>query len=100
MVILMFMSFASPLVSQAQSVSTHESPAPARMYYLLREEDENPFAWPGPRENSSPRLSYSCQNSSSVAINPDGDFSRPATERNATVQPSKEGIRPQGQNPP
>jgi len=43
MVILMFMSFASPLVSQAQSVSTPESPAPARMYHLLREEDDWSF---------------------------------------------------------
>jgi hypothetical protein len=43
MVILMFMSFASPLVSQAQSVFTPESPAPARMYHLLREEDDWSF---------------------------------------------------------
>jgi len=43
MVILMFMSFASPLVSQSQSVSTPESPAPARMYHLLREEDDCSF---------------------------------------------------------
>jgi hypothetical protein len=43
MVILMFMSFVSPLVSQAQSVSTPESPAPARMYYSLREEDDWSF---------------------------------------------------------
>jgi Alginate export len=40
---LMFMSFASPLVSQAQSVFTPESPAPARMYHLLREEDDWSF---------------------------------------------------------
>ena len=43
MVILMFMSFASPLASQAQSVSTPESPAPARMYHLLREDDDWSF---------------------------------------------------------
>ena len=43
MVTLMFMSFASPLVSQAQSASAPESPAPARAYHLLREDDDWSF---------------------------------------------------------
>src|SRR6266404_517823 len=41
--ILMFMSFASPLLSRGQSVPTAESPAPARIYHLLREDDDWSF---------------------------------------------------------
>src|SRR5258706_1328054 len=41
--ILMLMSFASPLLSRGQSVPTVESPAPARVYHLLREDDDWSF---------------------------------------------------------
>src|SRR5258705_10454137 len=41
--ILMVMSFASPLLSRGQSVPTAESPAPERIYHLLREEDDSSF---------------------------------------------------------
>jgi len=41
--ILMLMSFASPLLSRGQSVPTVESPAPARIYHLLREDDDWSF---------------------------------------------------------
>jgi len=43
MTILMLMSFASPLLSRGQSVPTVESPAPARIYHLLREDDDWSF---------------------------------------------------------
>ena len=36
-------SFASPLLSRGQSVPTAESPAPARIYHLLREDDDWSF---------------------------------------------------------
>src|SRR6267378_1914432 len=38
--IFMVMSFVSPLLSRGQSVPTAESPAPARIYHLLREDDD------------------------------------------------------------
>jgi len=41
--ILMVISFATPLLSRGQSVPTVESPAPARVYYLLREDDDWSF---------------------------------------------------------
>jgi hypothetical protein len=41
--ILMAMSFASPPASRGQSVPTTESPAPARIYHLLREDDDWSF---------------------------------------------------------
>src|SRR5216683_9416 len=41
--ILMVLSFASPLLSRGQSVPTTESPAPARVYHLLREDDDWSF---------------------------------------------------------
>jgi hypothetical protein len=41
--ILLLMFFASPLVSRAQSVPTAESPVPARIYHLLREDDDWSF---------------------------------------------------------
>ena len=41
--ILMLVSFAIPRLSQGQSVTTTESPAPARIYHLLREDDDWSF---------------------------------------------------------
>jgi len=41
--ILMVISFATPLLSRGQSVPTVESPAPARIYHLLREDDDWSF---------------------------------------------------------
>jgi hypothetical protein len=41
--ILMVMCFSSPLLSRGQSVSDAESPAPARVYHLLREDDDWSF---------------------------------------------------------
>jgi len=41
--ILMVVSFAIPRLSQGQSVPTAESPAPARVYHLLREDDDWSF---------------------------------------------------------
>jgi len=38
--ILMIVSFAIPRISEGQSVPTTESPAPARIYHLLREDDD------------------------------------------------------------
>src|ERR1700675_3935347 len=41
--ILMVISFAIPALSRGQSVPTVESPAPARVYHLLREDDDWSF---------------------------------------------------------
>src|SRR5258707_8187812 len=41
--ILMVISFAIPALSRGQSVPTAESPAPARVYHLLREDDDWSF---------------------------------------------------------
>ena len=41
--ILMFVSFAIPRLSHAQSIPATESPAPARVYHLLREDDDWSF---------------------------------------------------------
>src|SRR6266850_610692 len=41
--ILMVISFAIPALSRGQSVPTAESPAPARVYHLLREDDDGSF---------------------------------------------------------
>src|SRR5258708_21303914 len=41
--ILMVFSFAIPALSRGQSVPTAESPAPARVYHLLREDDDGSF---------------------------------------------------------
>src|SRR5258707_4132546 len=43
LMILMVMSLTSPLLSRGQSVPTAESPAPARIYHLLREDDDWSF---------------------------------------------------------
>ena len=43
MAILMVMSFGSPLLARGQSVPTAESPASARIYHLLREDDDWSF---------------------------------------------------------
>ncbi len=43
LMILMIVSFAIPRLSQGQSVPTTESPAPARIYHLLREDDDWSF---------------------------------------------------------
>src|SRR5258706_4599189 len=43
LLILMVVSFAIPRLSQGQSVPTAESPAPARVYHLLREDDDWSF---------------------------------------------------------
>src|SRR5260370_37817060 len=43
MIILMLMSFASLPLSRGQSVPTVESPAPALIYHLLREDDDWSF---------------------------------------------------------
>ncbi len=40
---LMAMSFAGPLLSRGQSVPAAESPAPLRIYHLLREDDDWSF---------------------------------------------------------
>src|SRR5262249_59960008 len=41
--IFIVMSFVSPLLSRGQSVPTPETPAPARAYHLLREDDDWSF---------------------------------------------------------
>ena len=41
--ILIVVSLATPLLSRGQSVPTAESPAPARVYHLLREDDDWSF---------------------------------------------------------
>src|SRR6201984_1214390 len=43
LMILMVLSLATPLLSRGQSVPTTESPAPARTYHLLREDDDWSF---------------------------------------------------------
>src|SRR5258708_5693018 len=40
LMILMVVSLATPPLSRGQSVPTAESPAPARVYHLLREDDD------------------------------------------------------------
>ena len=50
--ILMFVSFAIPRLSYGQSISADESPAPARIYHLLREDDDWSFlAVPNQRQD-------------------------------------------------
>src|SRR5712671_7826986 len=57
--ILMVMSFAIPRLSQGQSVPTTESPAPARIYHLLREDDNwNFLADPAERQESWDSIKY------------------------------------------
>ena len=41
--ILIVMPLTSPLLSQGQSVPITESPTPARIYHLLREDDDWSF---------------------------------------------------------
>ena len=43
LMILMAVSLATPPLSRGQSVPTAESPAPARVYHLLREDDDWSF---------------------------------------------------------
>ena len=43
LMILMVVSLATPSLSRGQSVPTVESPAPARIYHLLREDDDWSF---------------------------------------------------------
>ena len=59
MMILMLMSFASPPPSRGQSVPTTESPALARVYHLLREDDDWSFlAYPAERREFWDRIKY------------------------------------------
>jgi len=43
LLILMLVSFAGQLLARGQSVPTADSPAPARIYHLLREDDDWSF---------------------------------------------------------
>jgi len=55
----MVVSFAIPRLSQGQSVPTTESPAPARIYHLLREDDNwNFLADPAERQESWDSIKY------------------------------------------
>jgi hypothetical protein len=57
--ILMVVSFAIPRLSQGQSVPTTESPAPARIYHVLREDDNWSFlADPAKRQESWDPIKY------------------------------------------
>src|SRR6266850_7446667 len=59
MIILMLLSFASPPLSRGQSVPTAESPAPARIYHLLREDDDWSFlADPAQRQEFWDSIKY------------------------------------------
>src|ERR1700735_4055367 len=59
LMILMFVSFAIPRVSLAQSVPTTESPAPERIYHLLREDDDWSFlADPAKRQDFWDPIKY------------------------------------------
>jgi hypothetical protein len=59
MAIIMLLSFASPQLSRGQSVPTAESPTPARIYHLLREDDDWSFlADPAKREDFWDPLKY------------------------------------------
>jgi hypothetical protein len=59
LIILMAMSLTSPLLSRGQSVPTAESPAPARIYHLLREDDDWSFlADPEVRQDFWDRIKY------------------------------------------
>jgi hypothetical protein len=57
--LLLVMSFAGPLPSRGQSVPAAESPAPARIYHLLREDDDSSFlADPAERQESWDSIKY------------------------------------------
>src|ERR1700752_3521819 len=57
--ILMVMFFASPLFLQGQSIPPAESPPPARLYHLLREDDDWSFlADPAERQEFWDPLKY------------------------------------------
>jgi len=59
LMILMVVSLATPLFSRGQSVPTAESPAPARIYHLLREDDDWSFlADPSERQEFSDPIKY------------------------------------------
>src|SRR5260221_7516480 len=59
LMILMVMSLTSPLLSRGQSVPTTESPAPARIYHLLREDDDWRFlADPAERQEFWDSIKY------------------------------------------
>ena len=58
-VIWIVISFVSPLLSNSQSVSSNESPRPARTYHVLREDDDWTFlADPAERHDFWDRLKY------------------------------------------
>jgi len=57
--ILMVVSLATPPLSRGQSVPTAESPVPARIYHLLREDDDWSFlADPAKRQEFWDPLKY------------------------------------------
>ena len=57
--ILMFVSFVIPRLSHGQSIPAAESPAPARIYHLLREDDEWSFlADPDKRQDFWDAIKY------------------------------------------
>src|SRR5271169_1130553 len=59
LMILMVVSLATPPLSGGQSVPTAESPAPARIYHLLREDDDWSFlADPAERQEFWYRIKY------------------------------------------
>ena len=59
LMILAITALAVPLCSRAQSVPTAESPAPARVYHLLREDDDWSFlADPAERQEPWDYIKY------------------------------------------
>jgi hypothetical protein len=59
LMILMVVALATPSLSRGQSVPTTESPAPARVYHLLREDDDwNFLADPAERREFWDRIKY------------------------------------------
>jgi len=59
LMILMIVSLATPPLSRGQSVPTAESPAPTRVYHLLREDDDWSFlADPANRQDFWDPLKY------------------------------------------
>ncbi len=61
LMILMVVSLATPPLSRGQSVLTVESPAPARIYHLLREDDDWSFlAEPAKRQEFWDPIKYIC----------------------------------------
>jgi hypothetical protein len=59
LLILVVVSLATPLLSRGQSLPTAESPTPARVYHLLREDDDWSFlADPAKRQESWDPIKY------------------------------------------